>query len=693
MIYRPVLLILLAGWLVQPAAAELQVGATIVDVTPPTFPVLVNGGMLSRTADSVNTPVSARAIVVDDGQKRLAMVVVDSCMLPRPLLDDAKQLAAKRTKISADHMMISATHTHTAPSCMNALGTDVDTAYVSFFREKLVEAIVQAEKNLQPAKVGFAVGDAEPYTALRRWVRRSDRVDNDPFGNPTVRANMHSAKNWDNVTGPSGPEDPELSLIAFQALDGSPLAVLANYSMHYFSDTPISADYFGLFCNAIQDRLADEVNDSQAVSPVVIMSHGCSGDIWRRDYTIPEDQQPQYTIQSYTDALVDIAMDTYQTVKYDADADLEMAEQRLPMKYRVPTKQRLEWAEKIMADLGDNPLKTTEQVYAREQIALHQMQETEVVVQAIRIGEIGIATTPNETYALTGLKLKFQSPLAKTIVIELANGGDGYIPPPEQHILGGYNTWAARSAGLEVTAEPRIAATGLSLLETVAGKPRQTYAAPFSDHEQALLKEKPLAFWRLDEFAGPTAVDASGAQRSATYEDGVVFFLEGADPAAEPNIRAQGRAAHFAGGRMRTSLDNLSGDYSVQVSVWNGMPNEGRETTGWIFSRDHDDALSEQGEHLGIGGTASKPGCLIFQQGNGDVVVGSTPLERWTWNRVRMVRKGDQVNVYLNGAEAPELTATVSANSGTIPHVFFGGRSDNEANFEGRLDSISIRNE
>ena len=40
-------------------------------------------------------------------------------------------------------------------------------------------------------------------------------------------------------------------------------------------------------------------------------------------------------------------------------------------------------------------------------------------------------------------------------VIELANGGDGYIPPPEQHLLGGYNTWPARSAGLEVGAEPR----------------------------------------------------------------------------------------------------------------------------------------------------------------------------------------------------------------------------------------------
>ena len=69
--------------------------------------------------------------------------------------------------------------------------------------------------------------------------------------------------------------------------------------------------------------------------------------------------------------------------------------------------------------------------------------------------------------ALTGLKLKLQSPLQKTMVIELANGGDGYIPPPEQHLLGGYNTWPARSAGLEVQAEPRIRAKTLSLLRDV----------------------------------------------------------------------------------------------------------------------------------------------------------------------------------------------------------------------------------
>ena len=108
--------------LANDALAEFKAGAAVVDVTPTQFPVLVNGGMTSRRADKVVTPINARAIVLDDGQERIGIVVVDSCMMPRPLLDEAKALAAQRTKIRPDRMLISASHSHTAPACMGCLG-------------------------------------------------------------------------------------------------------------------------------------------------------------------------------------------------------------------------------------------------------------------------------------------------------------------------------------------------------------------------------------------------------------------------------------------------------------------------------------------------------------------------------------------------------------------------------------------
>lgn len=673
------------------AKAEFRAGAAIVDVTPVQFPVFVNGGMLSRSVDQVKTPLNARAVVLDDGTTRLAIVVVDSCMLERPFLDEVKQLASQRTNIAPDRMLISATHTHSAPAAMSCLGTKLDPTYVPYLREKIAAAIAAGETNLEPARVGWAVRNAADFTALRRWIRRPDRLAQDPFGNLTVRANMHAGSDWDNVTGESGPEDPDLSLISFQARDGRPLAVLANFSMHYFSgEQGLSADYFGLFSDGLKQRLAPQTDDKHP--PFVgIMSHGCSGDIWRRDYRVPAAERDNPTIESYTDGLLKIAEDAYRGIEYNHDVDLAMAEQRMELMYRVPDAQRLQWARGIVDAMGDRPPKDATEVYAIEQIILHERQSTEVVVQALRIGDIGIATTPNETYALTGLKLKLQSPLPATMVIELANGGDGYIPPPEQHFLGGYNTWAARSAGLEIQAEPKITETALGLLERVAGRSRRVYRPGFAT--TGAWGANPKAYWQLDEFSGPFALDSKSGSRNGVYEPGVVFFLDGKQTGPSSTAAPGNRAAHFAGGRMRARLADLGQEYSVSLWFWNGMPVDAREVAGWMFSRGRDQGRA--GDHLGLGGSADGPGKLIFQQHDGrrdpQTHVGVTELKRWTWNHVALVRNAETVRVYLNGQTKPEIEVQAAAGViAEIDQLFFGGRSDNQANWEGRLDEIAL---
>lgn len=672
-------------------AAELQAGAAIVDVTPRSFPVLVNGGITSRTTSDVVTRINARAIVITDGNEKIGIVVVDSCMMPRPLLDEAKQLAAQQTGLKPDHILISATHTHTAPSSMEALGTDAQEDYLPVLRAGIAEALTKAEANLEPAKVGWAVANAENFTAVRRWVFRPDRMQEDPFGNVTGRANMHAGKNLDDVTGESGPEDPDLAMISLQATDGRPIAVLANFSMHYFSgQRPLAADYFGIFCDSMQQQLAH----SNANKPpfVGIMSHGCSGDIWRRDYRMPPDQQVAYdNIEEYSAELLKLAIAAYNDIQYSTSAPIAMAEARPTLKYRVPDTQRMQWAQNIIDALGDGPLKTREQVYAREQLVLHELQQTEIVVQGIRIGDIGIASTPNETYALTGLKIKNQSPLPHTMVIELANGGDGYIPPPEQHVLGGYNTWEARSAGLEVLAEPKITEHALQLLEEVAGKKRKTYSQSFGKASERVRAAKPAAWWRLDEMAGPLAKDSSGYGRTATFEPGVVFFLKGPEGAEVCGPDEVNRAAHFAGGRMLAQSVVDGDQYSVAMWIWNGMPDGAREVSGWLYSRGQNFGLGVDSEHLGIGGIAATSGRLIFRSGNDDEVsIGSTQLQRWTWNHVVMVRDGKKIRVHLNGNSQPEIQTQTAQSPAVDVAWFWGGRSDSINNWEGRLDEVAV---
>jgi hypothetical protein len=78
-----------------------------------------------------------------------------------------------------------------------------------------------------------------------------------------------------------------------------------------------------------------------------------------------------------------------------------------------------------------------------------------------------------------------QSPLQPLINFELANGAEGYIPPPEQHYLGGYTTWPARTAGLEVNAEPKIVEALLTLLEQISGgQKRRPLASDFYNEQQ-----------------------------------------------------------------------------------------------------------------------------------------------------------------------------------------------------------------
>ena len=102
-------------------------------------------------------------------------------------------------------------------------------------------------------------------------------------------------------------------------------------------------------------------------------------------------QKNDISIDEYTEELLTIAISVCSNIEYQHDVTLGMAETRFTLPLRVPDAQRLQWAQNIVEELGDQPPKTTTQVYAQEQIHLHEKQASEIVVQAIRIGEIGIS--------------------------------------------------------------------------------------------------------------------------------------------------------------------------------------------------------------------------------------------------------------------------------------------------------------
>ena len=661
------------------ARSELQAGAAVVDITPQQFPVFINGGFTARRGEPRD--VKARAVVLAAGDTKIALVVVDSCILPQEMLDASKALATERTGIPADQIMISATHTHTAPSAISALGTPADETYVPYLRLRLADAIAEAAANLEPARVGFGSTAAAEFTALRRWILRPDLIRTDPFGDATVRATMHAAKgDLLGVTGESGPEDPELSVISLQTPSGHPIALLANFSMHYYGGGP-AADYFGDFCRRLETHYT-QAAEIAGPAPVALMSHGCSGDIWRVDYRTGEQQD----YETFVTGMVARAVEAIDAIDEHRDADLAMAEERMRLAYRVADTARLAWAGEIVAALGDELPTTQEQVYAREQLLLAERGSTEVVVQAIRIGDIAIATTPTETYALTGLKLKRQSPAAHTMVIELANGGNGYIPPPEQHALGGYNTWAARSAGLEVTAEPKIVATALTLLEDVCQRSRKPLTPPASPMATRIRDLQPVAYYPLDEMAGPVARDAGSQGRDAVLEGNMAFYLRGPETPAFVDTTPN-RSLHLVGGRLATRAAELQDDFTFSLWCFNGLGGETRDIQGWLASLDHPDGVSRRGLHLGLQSTGPETGRLVLDLGS-TRHTGQATLHRWRWHHVALVRAGDAWELYVDGKR--DAGGTAAAGFGTGETLFLGGRSDGVDGWEGRLDEVAI---
>jgi len=677
------------------ATKVFRAGACAIDVAPATFPVLVNGGFLQNRATRINDPVRARCVVLDDGATRLAIVVVDICMMPRELLDRAKELAREKTGIPIGRMLISATHTHSAPAAMGALGCPADENYVALLPGRIAESIECANRNLEPARIGWAVIDDPAHTFCRRWVRRPDKILEDPFGQRNVRANMHPGYQNPDVIGPAGPVDPGLTVLSVQSRGGRPIAVLANYSMHYYGAEPVSADYFGRFGAALARRIGAAAIDPPFVG---IMSQGTSGDQMWMDYRGPK-KDPG--LDTYAADIARIAHQAYQAITYHDAVPLAMAETTLELGRRVPDEARLAWARAIFARMKDregdknNNLvpRSQPEVYAKEAIFLHEEPRRSLKLQAIRIGDLGITAIPNEVFAITGLKIKAQSPFDTTMNIELANGSEGYIPPPEQHALGGYTTWPARTAGLEVQAEPKIVTAALDLLERVAGKPRRELRVVHGLYAEAVLASRPLAYWRLEDIQGSTALDSTKNARHATYEGGIALFLPGPSSAGLSAGKMVNHAAHFAGGVLKAKRDGTVDTYSVELWFWNGLPVDARPITGYVLSCRSERADAAPGDQVGIGGTSKAPRRLFVSSGStsSKILAGTTEITPKTWHHLTLVRERKHVTVYLDGNLEPEIAGDSEAMESARPGaLLIGGRGDGLANFEGKIDEVAL---
>lgn len=439
-------------------APVFRAGAATSNITPD-LGSSMNGGFQDRQAVFVHDELHARCLALDDGKTKLVMVVADSCVIGRGIFDEAKKMVNEATGLPVENMLMSATHSHSCATAQAVGQSEPNPMYQRFLARRIADGVRCALDNLAPAKIAWGSVDVPQHVFNRRWKMKPGGVPPTPHGVTTDQVKTNPGVNNPSLLEPAGPTDPQVCFISVQSAEGKPIALYANYSLHYVGGTGpghISADYFGAFASRIGELLGA---DKQDPSFVGAMSNGASGDINNIDCRGGQAKQPLYgQINLVANDVAQAVAGACKSLKYQDWVPLGVAQKEVTLGLRIPTPDEVEKARAITKQSKMFPrMETMEQVYARETVLLADFpKEVAAPLQVLKIGDLRISAIPAEVFVEIGLGLKSRH--AQTFTVSLANAYHGYLPTPEQHKLGGYETWRARSACLEADASTKIVA-------------------------------------------------------------------------------------------------------------------------------------------------------------------------------------------------------------------------------------------
>ena len=251
----------------------------------------------------------------------------------------------------------------------------------------------------------------------------------------------------------------------------------------------------------------------------------------------------------------------------------------------------------------------------------------------------------------------------------------------------------------EGTVEPNTVAEPKQLVRHL---PEGTGDAQGSDaYAQAVLASKPLAYWRFEETEGDWAVDSSGNGNDAEYGEKVWRGVRGMACKAFAGFESGNRAAGFPGKGYQykdcvsARLARLPDEYSVELWMCNARPNDERDVTGVFFSRAANQRSDSVGDHLSIRGacTPMTAGHLACYNGRNyrASLVSRSALRPQQWYYVVFVRQDDNIRVFLDGEETPQISGP--ADYPLLPdsdRIHIGIRNNGEYSFCGRIDEVAI---
>jgi len=278
-----------------PVPSNLWAGAATSNITP-RLGTRVVGSFAPYPAEHIHDELHARCLVLDDGETKLALVVCDLLGLHRSVSVEARRLIEEETGIPPQNVLVSATHTHSAGTALGhnryANEQELDD-YQRFVARRMADGVRRALNLLRPAEIAFTRVDAPEQVHNRRWRMREGSVPPNPFGK-IDRVKTNPPARSPDLIEPAGPVDPAVSIIALREPDGRLISVYCAYSLHYVGGSGrahVSADYFGMFCEALKRRQPRGDADPPFVA---LLANGTSGDINNIDRLNPRGSRQRW---------------------------------------------------------------------------------------------------------------------------------------------------------------------------------------------------------------------------------------------------------------------------------------------------------------------------------------------------------------------------------------------------------------
>lgn len=449
-------------------APIFKAGAAASNITPPLDEPIV-GGWNSPAATHIHDELYARCLVLDDGQTKLVFVLVDSLGVRRSVFDAAKDIIQDKTGIPKENILMAATHTHSSISARGSSYIKTDemfSDYQRFIIRRIADGVRRALNNLEPSRIAWGRAEEPTQVFNRRYFMKPGTPTPNPFGG-TDKVVMNPGRGNPNILKAAGPTDPEIVFFYAQSRDGRPIALLANYSLHYVGPSAgavISADYFGVFADRIQEMLGADRLDPPFVG---ILSNGTSGDINNINWLKKSQKRwpPYEKMNQVANIVANAVHQSVRQVEFHDWVELNARQKELDLVVRKPTAEQIAFAKKILDMPEDAPkYHRHERVYAQRVLDLRDLPDNiSVILQTFRIGDLGVCAIPFEVFVEIGLELKQKSSFDITFVISHANGSSGYLPTAKQHELGGYETWLGTSR-VEFQAADKIVKNLITML-------------------------------------------------------------------------------------------------------------------------------------------------------------------------------------------------------------------------------------